>query len=39
MSTRLASAAESLTPGDEKASYLRRKSAQGKQQPDSPDKR
>jgi Ca-activated chloride channel family protein len=33
MATRLASAAESLMPGDEQASYLRRKSAQGKQQP------
>jgi Ca-activated chloride channel family protein len=39
MTTRLASAAEGVVPGDEKASYLRRKSAQGKQQPDSPDKR
>jgi Ca-activated chloride channel homolog len=39
MSTRLASSAESPTPGDENASYLRRKSAQGKQQPDSADKR
>jgi Ca-activated chloride channel family protein len=39
MSTRLAPSAESLMPGDENASYLRRKSAQGKQQPDSADKR
>ena len=39
MTTRLASASEDLTPGGEQASYLRRKSAQGKQQPDSPDKR
>jgi Ca-activated chloride channel family protein len=39
MTTRLAPAAEGLTPGQEKASYLRRKSAQGKQQPGSADKR
>jgi Ca-activated chloride channel family protein len=39
MTTRLASPSESLTPGDEQASYLRRKSAQGKQQPGSADKR
>jgi Ca-activated chloride channel family protein len=39
MSTRLASPAESLKPGDEQASYLRRKSAQGKQQPDSTEQR
>ena len=39
MSTRLAAPAESATPGAEQASYLRRKSAQGKQQPGSPDKR
>lgn len=38
MTTRLAPAAESLTPGAEQASYLRRKSAQGKQQQDSADK-
>jgi Ca-activated chloride channel family protein len=38
MSTRLAAPDESLTPGEEKASYLRRKSAQGKQQPGSAEK-
>ncbi len=38
MSTRLASVAEGLTSGGEQAAYLRRKSAQGKQQLDSSDK-
>lgn len=35
MSTRLASPAEGLMRGGEQAAYLRRKSAQGKRQPDS----
>jgi len=39
MSTRLAPPVENLMPGEEKTSYLRRKSAQGKQQPGSAEKR
>jgi Ca-activated chloride channel family protein len=38
-STRLSSSAEGPVPGDEIALYLRRKAAQGKRQPDSPDKK